>query len=347
MTQPMSNPAPRVVVMNDTSGRLHHGCTRVMRMLVAGLEAQGLQISARSPARHDWAKDPDFLLHLGRADLIVINGEGTLHHGRPAGRALLEVTSHPARGQTPVALVNALYQDNPAGWSEYLADCALISARDPESARAIAAACPGAPLRQVPDLSLADGAAPQPGPRNGLVVGDAVRIGTRRRLTLAAARLGAKEVLPTKTRRGQHRFHPGIGAALRWLAGAGYNAVFPFGTPPLTLARDEADYLARLGQAQMHLTGRFHAVCLSLVTGTPFLAVTSNSWKIEALLSDAGLGPDRILPLDRLSTVTEADLLRPFTEAETASITAFLQRAETTAAELFADLANLARQSRQ
>jgi hypothetical protein len=37
------------------------------------------------------------------------------------------------------------------------------------------------------------------------------------------------------------------------------------------------------------VSGRFHAVCFALKIGRPFLAVTSNSHKVEALLHDAGL----------------------------------------------------------
>ena len=64
--------SPTVILMNDTSTRYHHGCARVMRLLSEGLEAQGLSIIARSPARHDWERDPQFLDMLRKADLIVI-----------------------------------------------------------------------------------------------------------------------------------------------------------------------------------------------------------------------------------------------------------------------------------
>jgi len=104
--------AGSAIILNDTSTRYHHGCTRVMRLLLAGLERQGLNIIARSPARHDWAQDSVFLRALENADVVVINGEGTLHHGRPAGAALLAVVDHPAC-HAPVALINALWEENP------------------------------------------------------------------------------------------------------------------------------------------------------------------------------------------------------------------------------------------
>ena len=62
---------PKAVLMNDTSTRYHHGCARVMRLLVDGLERHGLEIIARSPARHDWEKDARFLEAVRQADVIV------------------------------------------------------------------------------------------------------------------------------------------------------------------------------------------------------------------------------------------------------------------------------------
>lgn len=330
---------PRVVILNDTSGRSHHGCARVMRLMVEGLERQGLQIIARSPARHDWARDDAFLVQLKQADLIVINGEGTLHHGRPAGQRLLEVTRHP-NARAPVAVINALWQENPADWAVMLGKCALVSARDSQSLAAMQAA--GVEARLVPDLSLTGGAVLQSGSRQGLIVGDSVRLSTRRLLALTAKRLRARALVPTKTRHSVLFRLPVMGALLS----AAYNGVWPYATPPLMLAAGEPAYLAALGGAQMHLTGRFHAICLSIVTRTPFLAVGSNSWKIEALLADAGLPADRLIPLDALPGLSEAALDRPFSGVETQGIAAFLTRAMTEAETLFADLAALAHQAR-
>jgi polysaccharide pyruvyl transferase WcaK-like protein len=331
----------RVVVMNDTSGRSHHGCSRVMRLLGEGLARHGLRITARSAAHADWAQDRAFLQALREADLVVINGEGTLHHGRPAGARLLSVVDHPDRRGTPVALVNALWQENPGAWAGQLARCALVSLRDARSLEEVQRA--GLTARLVPDLSLSAGAEPQPGPRQGLIVGDAVRHSARRQLALAARRLGAKALVPTKTRR----------SALwrRWptgplLSGLYYGAA-PFGLPPLRLAADEAAYLAALGTSAGHLTGRFHAVCLSLVTGTPVFAVGSNSWKIEALMAEAGLDPDRMVAPGDLMHLGAGALMRPYSAQENTGIARFLDDARRKSEQLFTDLARLAREGRR
>ena len=333
---PQPHTKPRVVVMNDTSGRSHHGCSRVMRLLLQGLDRHGMEVTFRSPARHDWGKDAAFLAALDRADLVVINGEGTLHHGRAEGERLLQVIPLAKAKGVPVALINALWQENPASWSDLLSGAALIATRDGRSAAQIAQSL-GANVRVLPDLSLSAGAEPQPGPRDRLYFGDSVRWSTRRALALAAGRLGADALLPTKTRTSALWSHWPSAPLLSAL----YHGV-GWGLPPLRLAADEARYLALLGRARMHVTGRFHGICLSLVTGTPFLTTGSNSWKIEALLADAGLPANRAIAETALPDLTAADLQRPFTPQESLGIAAFLARAHTETEALFADLAKLA-----
>ena len=84
-------------------------------------------------------------------------------------------------------------------------------------------------------------------------------------------------------------------------------------------------------------------MCLSLVTGTPFLAVGSNSWKIEALLSEAGVDADRMLSAEQLAHLGPDDLDRPFSATELANIAAFLEHAQSSATSLFSQLGDLAK----
>jgi polysaccharide pyruvyl transferase WcaK-like protein len=48
------------------------------------------------------------------------------------------------------------------------------------------------------------------------------------------------------------------------------------------------------------ITGRFHGVCFCLKVGVPFLAVRSNTYKVEGLLEDAGFA-DRLVAKDALA----------------------------------------------
>lgn len=329
---------PGAVLMNDTSGRGHFGCDRVMANLTAGLERAGLTILGRSPVRDDWEKNRAFLDALERADVVVINGEGTLHHGRPAGARLLRAAGHPLCRGKPVALVNTIWEANPPDWIAPLRDMALVAARDSASAARLREA--GIAARWLPDLSLAGGFAEAPAqPRRGVVVGDSVRHGSRRVLAQLAQTLVRGDepvrVVPTRTLRGwMGRPGPVRGALYRL-----YFGVLPRRAPRFDLARDGDEYLAILRGAALHVTGRFHGACLSLLTRTPVLCLASNTSKIETLLADAGLDRGRLIGAGPLGL---GELSRPYSPAEGAALDRYVGLAVREARTLFADIAALA-----
>lgn len=331
-----------VVLMNDTSSRYHHGCALVMRNLRDGLEARGSTILATSYARHDWQNDPSFIAKLRDAHLVVVNGEGTLHHGKDAGAALLKIVDRPELSDTPVALVNALYEANPGEWGRWLSKFGICAARDSVSLAAMKAdmshATSKPDMMWLPDLSMAQGARPVGGQRSGIIVGDSVKLNRRRDLAQLAHRLKLDQFIPTKTLRSPVWRMP----VVRHLLYCAYNGVLQFRQPQFTMAADTEAYLAQLATCEGHITGRFHAVCLSMITRTPFLALSSNASKIERLLQDVGLGTDRLVRPDQLNSLTRADIVRPFSDQETQAIDAFLERARRESDVLFDGLAELA-----
>ena len=110
------------VILNDTRGDSHFGCFRVMRLIEENLAGRGIRVLARSGVRNDWENDRPFLDAMAKSDLIVINGEGTLHHGAKAGARLLRVVDHPVRGDKPVALIKNPLAGSQNGLDHYELD---------------------------------------------------------------------------------------------------------------------------------------------------------------------------------------------------------------------------------
>lgn len=331
---------PGVVLLNDTRADRHHGCARVMRLLEEGLARHGLRVLARSPVRHDWAADPAITDALARASLVVINGEGTLHHVAPAGRRLLAVLDHPAARGTPVALVNALWQENPPDWGRLADRLALASLRDSRSLAAFRAQS-SAPARLVPDLSLS-ARIPAPGPRQGVLVGDSVRPATTetlRALAVAGGHALAPSLSDPPPRKGRT-------ALSRWWRARRPSAqawARLAASPGFALDPTEEAHASRIAGARLLVTGRFHGACYAMAAGTPFLALASNSWKMEVLLADAGLSPRRLAPPEALpDLVARGPDAWAWSPEEAASLGRFLDRARDDAETLFADLAALA-----
>ena len=336
---------PTAVIMNDTRRHRHFGCARVMRVIEENLSRRGIDVTGRSLLWSDWRRDWRFLAAMTSCDVIVINGEGTLHHGAESGRRLLEVVDHPLRGKTPVALLNALYQENPLAWRRYIEKIDLVSARDSRSAEELQRVA-ARPVDVVPDLSLADssdGLLDEPPRRDLVYVGDSVV--EEQREQLARASRGSDDVRILPILLSPHAVRPELPPGVRQLR-EGWNrlrdAVARLGAPRAIRSADEREYLRWLARGRLHVTGRFHAVCLSLVTRTPFLAITSNSWKIEALLEDAGLGADRMITADRVAEALADPDAFAFSAAEEAAIDRFLDRCTAGCGRIFDAVERLA-----
>lgn len=334
-----------VVLINDTRADPHHGCWRVMRTLEAQLVQRGFQVIARAPTHADWRANTEVLRALERAALVVVNAEGTLHHDRPAGAALLAVGAHARALGLPSALINASWQDNGPAFGAALRDFSLVAARESRSRAAMAAA--GADPRLAPDLSLFE-TVPQPASgRREIGFTDSVVRTAAVALDQARRRLDGR-VTPIL-------FHPpGLKGSLRNLRDGITradltNPAFGLASLRARMAARAAempgdrDFMARVARLRLLVTGRFHAATFALAARTPLLAVESNTHKISATLDDAGLEPWRRIDDPARLTRDQLEAAAAWTPAEAASLADWLTdgRARTTA--LFDEMAGLAR----
>ncbi|MEY4487933.1 MAG: hypothetical protein RIQ79_441 [Verrucomicrobiota bacterium] len=333
--------APSVVVLGDMRDLHHHGCSAVMRQLEDGLAGVGIPPGLFVPGL-DWYAARAACLE---ASLVVINGEGALHHSRPAIAQILALAEARRALGRPTALVNSSWFDNDPALTRRLPAFDLVVLRDPQSLRAVAEAGVAASL--VPDLAIRQ-ALRFTGGRStaaaGVMVSDSTKPGLTRQLTRLAAARGwsylpvlarPDEVRPgAKSRkiRQRYRFARLLGPLARHVISPRHHAHL-VGEPTLDA------YCLRLATAEGVVTGRFHTVCLALGLRVPLLAVASNTPKIEALLTDAGLDLSRrVLAPEKLDAITGVPA---YTAAESAALDTFLSRADQAYAELFARIRSL------
>jgi hypothetical protein len=339
----VASPPKKVVLMNHTDMLGHHfGCARVMRLIEDGLEARGCKIIGRIDGKLDWRSDASCLQLLSHCDLIVINGEGTLHHGRKKAGWLMETTVHQATRGKEVALINALYQENPTDWAPLLQGFRHLYARDSRSAAAMSAQADRT-VTWMGDLSTSAGSISEEYPRTGILVSDCVRNSATRSLALLAERLNRTEPTTlhplTKFFREDNPYQPTLRRLLRRWNVKFRKTLMERRFPTLIYLQSEGAFIDALRRSRLCVTGRFHGVCLNLVTGTPFVAVTSNSWKIEALFTDVGLDPRRMIPHERLTDELVLGTDWSFSKEERRNIASFLEMTQTSAGHMFDALA--------
>lgn len=130
----------KVVIINDTTGP-HFGCQLVMETYQEQLNRVRIEIIGTIPrAVQNINEYPDIIK---KADLLIVNGEGSIHHGRRM--ELIELAK-----DFPAILLNCVYQDNPLSHS--LQHFKYISTRETESAKALKAH--GIEAEVIPDIML-------------------------------------------------------------------------------------------------------------------------------------------------------------------------------------------------
>jgi hypothetical protein len=334
---------PGVVVLGDTRDLHHHGCEAVMSALIGGLAAKGMAPDEVITGHH-WKARPD---SCRKARLLVINGEGSLHHNRPVIHELLEIAGLRRVDGLPTALVNSSWFANDPSLTARLSVFDLVALREARSHGEVSAA--DVPCILAPDLALREGisrAKERPSePAGPVMVSDSTRVGDTRLLRSLAARRGWRYLpvlyppeLPragAKSRKiwRKCRLARRLGPLARWLVSARYHAHLA-GVAGLDA------YCGALAGSAGVVTARFHTVCLCIGLGVPFVAVSSNTPKIEALLEDAGLDVGRrMISRDSLDGVSGVPA---FTAGELEALERFTNRTALAHEDLFARLGRLA-----
>jgi hypothetical protein len=313
-----SPPRLRVALFNDTAPSGHYGCEAVTAVIERLFDGAGIAIGWRHSVLTDPLADPGTAPAIAAADAVVVNGEGSIHHRSPRGRALARLGPLARAAGKPAWLINATLQDTDAATVEDLRAFTAIWVR--ESASAAWARSQGLRVTVAPDLSLCHWlrARPTRGRRGGTALVDSVLDPCNRTLLGWAQTLG--EVLWTMK-------HDAEGRAQHIRPGARPDAplrILPRGAP-----RDLAAFAVLLGGFDRLLTGRFHAMCLALLLRLPFHALASNTWKIEATIADAGLDPVR-----HVAPGGPPPAPLPFSAHETDAIARYIRRARIEAGEM-------------
>ena len=74
---------------------------------------------------------------------------------------------------------------------------------------------------------------------------------------------------------------------------------------------------------------------------TPFVAISSNSWKIETLVSDLGINPQRVVAKEAIETMDLSPDKWVFSNEEMTQIETTLAQWRTAADAMFDDIAKI------
>ena len=304
-----------VLILNDTRRNQGHiGCDEVMNNIFFLCKKNGMNIIG-TDLNEDFFYN-EFGENFHDVDAIIINGEGTMHHNQKACSDLIAVARKAKANNIPTYLINTVWQDNKYEGVSEIFD--LIFVRETYSLAELTSC--GCDAKVVPDLSLYRREKyNELTERGGAIVIDSVKWPVTRALAKYAASNKYKfflmDNLVKKTRIIRLNFY-----LKRY-----------FSTPDI-LSVDQ------LRKARFVLTGRFHAMCLAMKFGVPFLCIDSNTHKIKGLLQDCGLdGSKYIFTENEINNFCLEDFY--FSLEDMGKISDFVEKSQSKIEEMFLEIA--------
>lgn len=323
-----------VFILNDTSTERHHGCRRVMDNIYQELARKEVEVVGKSYLNAD-LRAISVKEQLNRCDVAIINGEGTIHHGRQYAEELLRLVAE-SSAKIKV-LCNSTYDSNPVRYRDYLLSFDHIFVRDRRSQAELSGIDVEAVV--VPDMTFLSDPCTSKEPNNHVLVSDSVDRDVLVALYEIGKSLGhnARPMSIFEPRHGPFRRLIEIRQSL-----AKQDLSSPAKMAQIARARywfsghtcdTHKQFAEQIAQSSFLLTGRYHAVCMAIKNRTPFLAIDSNTFKIRALLEDVGIEDRCVAKPDFLA---DADFeQRPFSTDELERIEDFDQKAKKSIQDMF------------
>lgn len=309
----------RVAIFNDTCGA-HFGCDAVMAAIGALATRYDGEIIYSHPVGKPWQEDSLALEAIRRSDVVIVNGEGSMHHSSRKARSLSQLAVHCAEIAKPCYLLNATLQSNDTEIVEALRTFRRIWVRESASAQELrnsrieASICPDLSLFH--EFEVTGPQVPRP-----LII-DSVQRRRHPELARVADAHGARLVTMKHNEKG------GLAFPLKGLFRQRI-AVESGPVEPIPEVRTFHQFAALMGRHQCIITGRFHGFCFGLKMALPMLVLPSNTWKCEAMLTDVRLNRNRLVE----SNITS--LPPPYTSEEFENIDSYLASARQQIGRMF------------
>ncbi|MBS4085815.1 polysaccharide pyruvyl transferase family protein [Pseudomonas rustica] len=258
----------KIAIFNDTSSYHHIGCLAVSNAHDRMIAETGASIEYRhfvdefqdlwqgdEPSTRDFIANSILADEIAAVDAVVINGEGTIHHG--SGLHLLAILEYAQKLGKRTFLVNAVLQEVPI-YHSVLKALDDLTVREVNSFKYLASL--GIEARLVPDSII------------GATFHDGVDESYRNKIIITDCHLSRDDVRQV----------------LEQASAAFSSECVYFPLEYEDSVNDWQDALKKFRAAKLVITGRHHAVYLALLAGTPFIALPSNTWKIEGTLEQVG-----------------------------------------------------------
>jgi polysaccharide pyruvyl transferase WcaK-like protein len=302
-----------VVLLNDTSFENHHGCNIVIENIKRNLEKRDIKLLATNPIGKDWKSNKTFLNSLNQANGVIINAEGTIHDDSDYAYSLLEIVNYTNR---PCFLINMTYQNNSDKFSKLVSKFSKVYVRESLSKKELEKDNIKSVI--VPDMTFY------------ILKKNYLEKEKKDVYITDSHSIKKSEKLFNIAKKNQAIFLPIIAPFYKYYNLHGFSKLLKYkffnnwGTfiekfinlkykyKRFIFVKNEDDLLEEIKNCNFLVSARFHAICLSLHFSIPFIALSSNTFKIESLIRDIGIDKKRIIDIEELNNFVELKSIYSF-----------------------------------
>jgi polysaccharide pyruvyl transferase WcaK-like protein len=327
----------RALVLNDTSTSNHFGCYAVMSKIHEELTERGFSNNCYFPS---WGNLEALMKAVEdtRFDLILVNGEGTVHNTdeRPYAKDLIAIAARLSKNMdAPLHIVNASFFNLDAQTLSLLATFDSVYVRETVSQNYLEQH--SIRSRFAPDLSFLYPYRLAPVRNQGTLCTDSVNPEVSE-LLRDISRFRNFNFLTLEPRRKNSLLKSGYGKLKRVMLGLS-KPQHLLSKEPRAIPCGFHSYIDALTTSKAVLTGRFHTATMAIATRTPFLAIESNTPKISAVLLDV-FGEDSRQIESGVFTQDAAELaeVSPYSSEELQKIEDYMDLSVVRAREMFDEI---------
>lgn len=305
----------RAVLINTTDALGHHGCTLVNRQLEEIARSAQIELVARLPLHSNWSS-----IAPNSFDCVIVNGEGTLHSDSKGAKRIAQVPTWSKQRSVPAFLINSIFQGNSLEIVKSIAEFQGIWVRDERSQQQLISS--GIETSYVPDLTLTWSPQFLQHEQNTIVIQDSTIRSMRQKLYNLSKCLNAY-YLPITARPSSAISGKNFIRRSKFFIKTRFPFIITsdFERTRYTNAVPEFDeFIKTLSKASLIITGRFHGIALAICLRIPFLALSSNSHKMEALLEKLEMPHRLVGRIEEVQQVLKSGRLNIFSEKELIAI---------------------------
>jgi len=242
----------KAILINDTRNEHHIGCDTVITNIIKLCKERDIEI-IQTFTRQDIKLNPPRLKDaITSCDIIITNGEGSLHDGYGCSFLVPLIKMLPNK---PSVLINSVWYN--MGHVEGMEKFSIISFRENRSKVEF----------DKDHMNLIE---------KSEVVPDVIFA-----TELSSENIGTGDSVYGHISEKLNKYNNHFPLDYHKQSKLKFSNGFELYNP-----KDINAYISWLKTLDLYITGRFHGVCLAILTGTPFLAMASNAKKIEALIRD-------------------------------------------------------------